>query len=133
MSEAADSLSLDDLKNDLDRITDDLRTRVFIVPDDIKSYLQQQLLPFVSNVVEVMEGIDGDVSDLVEHAEDILQPETAGIFALAIQQGLGFAEEPRQAPTSRQRRRQEVGTAHQADAHAVRDRQADAARDHRDA
>lgn len=86
-------MSLDDLKADLQRNVADLEATTMYGVDDLKKYLRETLWPFLHVVVEEMEELDSDISDMVEGSEDILQPETAGIFAVVIVQAMDLCKE----------------------------------------
>lgn len=61
--------------------------------DDIVKHLQTTLWPFMESVVDQMEDIDGCIEDLLNHAEDILQPETGALFLTVVTGGLGLVGE----------------------------------------
>lgn len=61
--------------------------------DDVVKHLKNTLWPFMESMVEQMEDLDGCVEDLLNHAEDILQPETGAQFLATINGGLGLMGE----------------------------------------
>jgi hypothetical protein len=85
-------MSIEDLKADIDRNTEDFANVAFASFDDVKEYVKTTLLPLVSNVVDEVAQIDDDVADMINQSADVLQPETAGIFAAVITQCKGLAE-----------------------------------------
>jgi len=78
-------MSLDELCSDLEANQTELEKVQMFSADDVKKYLASTVWPFLENVVAEIEDLDASLSDLVEKTEDILQPETAGIFAVVIQ------------------------------------------------
>ena len=85
-------MSIDDLRNDLDRNIETLEATTFAGFGDIKDFFKQTMFPLLENVVSELEELDSDISDLVEKSEDVLQPETAGIFAAVITQARKIAD-----------------------------------------
>lgn len=77
-------MSVEDLQTDIDRNLADLDARALTSIDDVKAYLKDTVLALFKSVANTVEELDDDLSDLVEHADDILQPETAAIFALVV-------------------------------------------------
>jgi hypothetical protein len=61
--------------------------------DDIAKHLKNTLWPFMESMVEQIEDLDGCVEDLLNHTEDILQPETGAQFLVTINGGLGLMGE----------------------------------------
>lgn len=59
---------------------------------DVVAHLQNTLWPFLETVVSEMEEQDECLEDLIHGADDILQPETAKVFAGVITGGLAMAE-----------------------------------------
>lgn len=49
-------------------------------PGDIVAHLNHTLWPFIESLVQEASEIDDSVQDMYEHAEDILQPETAQLL-----------------------------------------------------
>lgn len=60
---------------------------------DLVGHLKNTLWPFQEMLVEHIEELDGCVEDLLNHAEDILQPETGAVFAAVVVGGLLLAGE----------------------------------------
>src|SRR4029077_6278419 len=85
-------MSIEDLKADIERNTTDFDSVTFNSLDDVKQFMKTTMFPIMTNVVEEMEQIDDDVADIIQQASDVLQPETAGIFAAVITQCRGLAE-----------------------------------------
>lgn len=77
-------MSVEDLQADIDRNIVDLDARALSSVDDVKAYIKDTLLALFKSVANEVEEIDDDLSDLVEHADSILQPDDAAIFALVI-------------------------------------------------
>ncbi len=55
------------------------------LPEAVVLYFQKTVFPLIEAVVDEVNEVDQTVLDLVEQSEDILQPETAGIFLILIQ------------------------------------------------
>lgn len=77
-------MTVEDLQADIERNIAELDARPLSTIDDVKAYLKDTVLPLFAATGSALEEIDDDLSDLVEHADDILQPETAAVFALVI-------------------------------------------------
>jgi hypothetical protein len=77
-------VSIEDLQSDLERNLAELDNRAFTSFDDVRSWLRDTLFPLMTNMTSEIEEIDNDVADMVQQSEDILQPETAGLFAMVI-------------------------------------------------
>lgn len=83
-------MSIEDLKADLaDNMAEAkaLGTSITTSVQDIVKHLNNSFWPFVENVVTEMEDLDEGLSDLYHGAEDILQPDTAKLFAGVITGG----------------------------------------------
>jgi predicted RecB family endonuclease len=61
--------------------------------DDIVNHLKNTLWPFQESVLEQLEDLDGCVEDLLNNAEDILQPETGAKFLAVASGGLTLVAE----------------------------------------
>ena len=61
--------------------------------DDIINHLKNTLWPFQESVLEQLEDLDGCVEDLLNNAEDILQPETGAKFLAVATGGLMLVNE----------------------------------------
>lgn len=85
-------MSIEDLQADIDRNTADLDARPILTMDDVKAVLKDTILPLFKTVANEMEEIDDDLSDLVEHADSILQEEDAAMFALLIKGSVEIAQ-----------------------------------------
>lgn len=72
---------IETLRNDLH----DIKTALPELGDPTKVWVSRTLLPFLESMVDQLSEIDESILDLVEQTEDILQPETAGVFAIVIQ------------------------------------------------
>jgi hypothetical protein len=66
---------------------------------EIVSHLKNTFWPFMESAVDEMVQLDGCVEDLLNHAEDILQPETGALFLGLITGGLGLVGELRRRLT----------------------------------
>jgi hypothetical protein len=77
-------MSLEDLQSDIDRNLGELDAHAFSSPDEIRAYFRDTMYPLLASVSSELEDIDNDVADMVQQSEDILQPETAGLFAAVI-------------------------------------------------
>jgi hypothetical protein len=89
-------VSLEDLEADL---TTNLAAAAqllgpLVTASDIAKHLNETMWPFVVNVVTELKEVDETVADLYHGAEDILQPETAKVFAavIAVASGLILGE-----------------------------------------
>ena len=85
-------MSIEDLKADIERNSTDLDTRPISTMDDVKAVIKDTVLALFASVANEMQELDDDLSDLVEHADSILQEEDAALFALVFQGGLQIAE-----------------------------------------
>jgi len=79
-------MSIESLKADLSA---NVQTLIALQPEtttaaDIVKHLKETLWPFLESVVDESAEIDDCVADLISGAEDILQPETAEVFAAVI-------------------------------------------------
>lgn len=83
-------MSIEQLKEDVVRNIDDFDKTTFGSLDDVKTFLKTTMFPLMENMVDEIEQIDSDVADMIEQSEDVLQPETAGIFAAVITQCMGL-------------------------------------------
>lgn len=89
-------MSVHELRVDIDRAIADLPAVTLFSVDDVKKYLTETLLPLLDSTCMEMEEHDEDIGGLMDIAEgdtDMLQPETAGIFALVIKAGLEVTAE----------------------------------------
>lgn len=84
-------MSIEDLKADIERNVADLETRPLLTIEDVKTVLKDTVLPLFKSVADEIEEIDDDLSDMVEHADSILQEEDATLFALVFKEAVGFA------------------------------------------
>lgn len=89
-------ITAEDLKGDVARCATELADKQFFSSEDVKKYMQDTIFPLLENTCEVIDGHDEDIESLmrmVEGQEDILQPETGAIFALAIKLGMDISAE----------------------------------------
>lgn len=89
-------MSLEDLKADLATNMKEasvMSAGVMANPADLLRHLQNTLWPFLENLVGELEEIDDTVDDMYHSAEDILQPETAQLFATVIAGGMALVNE----------------------------------------
>lgn len=86
-------MSIETLKADLKANTDTLFALdpMTTTPGDLVKHLRETLWPFLESVVEEAAEIDECVADIISGAEDILQPETAEIFAAIITGAIAVA------------------------------------------
>lgn len=77
-------MSIEDLESDMNRNADELDSVTFASFDDVKAYLKQTMFPLMGNMVEELADIDNELAEYVEGRADMLQPQTAGIFAAVI-------------------------------------------------
>jgi threonine dehydratase len=79
-------MSIESLKADLSA---NLQTLVALDPatataGDLVKHLKETLWPFLESVVDETAEVDDCVADLISGAEDIMQPETAEVFAAVV-------------------------------------------------
>lgn len=84
-------MSLDELRDDLKRNLAEAR-RITNV-QEMRDHLVNTLWPTLEAMTEVMDEHDDSIAELVDHEEDYLQPETAGLFAAVIGTGMNLAAE----------------------------------------
>lgn len=86
-------MSVETLKADLKSNLETLRLMVPGVasPDELVRHLKDTLWPMLESIVEEVAEIDDCMNDIVSGAEDILQPETAEVFAGIIAGALAVA------------------------------------------
>ena len=82
-------MSLEELQRDYDAIQTkiDGMTGALTTPAEIMALLKNDIVPFMGSSVKELAELDDTVADLYANAEDILQPETAGLFAALILTG----------------------------------------------
>jgi len=86
-------MSMDTLREDL---AANLKVVAAMKPElttstELAKHLRQVFWPFVESLVEELGDVDNCVGDLLEGAEDILQPETGAVFAGIIVAGRALA------------------------------------------
>lgn len=59
---------------------------------DIAKFMRMELLPFLENHVQQSIEMDGCIEDMMYKQDDVLQPETASIFAAVIVGGRALAD-----------------------------------------
>lgn len=85
----------------IDTLRDDLKANMMALKDlnalssneDIIKHLKNVLWPYMESMVDQIEDVDGCVEDLLNHAEDILQPETGALFLAVITGAVSLANE----------------------------------------
>lgn len=77
-------MSIEDLEGDLERNLSDFTSTTWLTADDAKKYMADTLWPFLQNVVAEIRDQDNCIETLVNETDDILQADTAGIFAAVI-------------------------------------------------
>lgn len=78
-------MSIETLKQDLRENMAQLATLNGLTSnEDLIKHLRETLWPTLESIVDELEEVDECVADLVSGAEDILQPETAQVFAAVI-------------------------------------------------
>lgn len=88
-------MSIEELQTDLKANMEEARALVLdpdTSPTTVSSHLLNTLWPFLENVVAELSEQDDVVTDLIERNGDMLQPETAGIFAAIILGARGLAQ-----------------------------------------
>jgi hypothetical protein len=76
------TMSIETLRDDLKGLKEATRAMPDLTTSgDIRKFMKSTLVPFVEALVDEVAEMDGVMADLIEGAEDILQPETAGVFA----------------------------------------------------
>lgn len=88
-------MSIEDLESDLDANVAQLQSLSSMsTVGDVVDHLKKTLWPFLENVVKVeLKEMDGSISDVVNNAEDILQPETGRLFSTVVLGGIGLVGE----------------------------------------
>lgn len=87
-------MSVETLREDLKSNIASLKDLTALSPlDDYAKHLKDTLWPFMESMLEQIEDLDGCVEDLLNHAEDILQPETGALFLTVVTGGLGLVGE----------------------------------------
>lgn len=86
-------MTMEALQGDLKEIVAEAKklSTTLTTSGELISFVKNNLVPFIESHVAETADIDECVADMVEHAEDILQPDTAKIFAGCIQGGLAMA------------------------------------------
>lgn len=78
-------MSLDTLKEDLKQNLATLTTMNELSSvGDVVNHLKNTLWPTLESIVDELAEVDDCVADMVNNAEDILQPETAEVFAAVL-------------------------------------------------
>lgn len=80
-------MSIDTLRQDLKQILESIPEGPLTAAADVAAYLRNNLVPFVSNVVDELSAVDDCVGALVNEAEDILHEDNAEVFAGIITSG----------------------------------------------
>jgi hypothetical protein len=85
-------VSVEELKSDYETITQQLKEMKpeLTTAPELVAFLQNNLVPFMGNMVAEIGELDESVRDVYEGAEDILQPETGALFAAAIGGAMGI-------------------------------------------
>ncbi len=85
-------MSIEELKSDHAAIEDKIRSMVpaLTTAPELASFLQNELMPLLGNFVSELAEMDDTVQDIYTGADDILQPETGGLFAAAISGAMGI-------------------------------------------
>lgn len=86
-------MSMEELEQDLERNIADLENTTFLSAEDVRKYLRETLWPFLSNHVAETTEIDDCVANMVEDSDDVLQKDTASLFAAVIVSGQKLMEE----------------------------------------
>jgi hypothetical protein len=77
-------MSMEELEQDLERNIADLENTAFLSAEDVRKYLRETLWPFMTNLVAETTEIDDCVANMVEDSDDVLQRDTASLFAAVI-------------------------------------------------
>ena len=87
-------MSVQELRADIDRTIAELDGRAMFSVDDVKKFFADTVLPLLDQTCSELEAVDAEIAEhdedidglmnMAEGAEDMLQPETAGVFALVI-------------------------------------------------
>lgn len=82
-------MSIEQLKTDWDALEKRVNSMnpALTTNPEIVRLIKDELAPFMKCMVDEMGEQDGALADLFNDAEDILQPETAGLFAVLITTG----------------------------------------------
>lgn len=67
---------------------------------ELVTFLKQNLVPFIESHVAESSEMDECIADIIDHAEDILQPESARIFGSVILGGLALAKKLEEVATA---------------------------------
>lgn len=85
-------MSVETLKADLTANMRDLASLTAMAsPEEIVNHLKNSLWPFLEALTEELGEVDDCVADMIEGADDILQPETAEVFSAIIAGGIACA------------------------------------------
>lgn len=77
-------MSIASLRADLADVVNALTQRTFETPADVQAFLRDELVAWLGNAVNEIDEMDESIAGIYERSEDVLQPETAGIFAKMI-------------------------------------------------
>ena len=79
-------MTMETIKADFDQLKSTAKalSPTLTTSADMVKFLQTELVPFLEAFVDEGIEMDGCIADLVDHAEDILQPDTAKVFAAVI-------------------------------------------------
>lgn len=88
-------MSIEDLKADLESNMAACKALIspLTTPSELAAHLHNCLYPFISNVVNEIEEVDSAVETLFNESDDVLQPETAAVFAAVIAGGQVLVKE----------------------------------------
>jgi hypothetical protein len=88
-------MSIGTLKQDLEQVVSSIPQGPLATTADVADYLRNNLVPFVSNVVDELSEVDDCIGALVNEAEDILHEDNAEVFAGIITSGKVLVSELR--------------------------------------
>jgi hypothetical protein len=88
-------VSIDTLKQDLEQVVSSIPQGPLATAADVADYLRNNLVPFVSNVVDEISEVDDCVAALVDESEDILHEDSGEVFAGLIESGKALVGELR--------------------------------------
>lgn len=94
-------MPIDQLKNDLTDVIKACPSGPLTSAADLASYMQRELLPAMSLMVDEISEMDDVIESLVHRSDDILHEESATLFAALVESGSKIAAElrGRLAPT----------------------------------
>ena len=81
-------MSIVQLQEDLQAISKAIPDGPLVSAAELRDYIRNNLVPFLSAQVSEVEEMDGAISDIVNQSEDVLHQESAEVFIAIITSGL---------------------------------------------